>query len=226
MQLEKKKSKAKIVLSAHGFNSVGQSEEMLGVEKQGIVMTSCLSAVRGIEGTPIRAGHVANVYYDRVLTGLGSGHHSHALYFYEKGRSYIEPTPDWWEPRFLFLKALLLDSESSTGRNRIEVLFNESIKGEECVSAAVPVIQTHCHPTKWIIRSFSCRASVACFGICGDAIFRTPPGTVIVVCGVESLPLSTLIFRSTIIFLPRPTAVGHTGAGAGAAFWPESLCGR
>ena len=47
---------------------------------------------------------------------------------------------------------------------------------------------------------FSCRASIACFGISFEATVSTFPGMVIVVSGFDSLFLNILIFRSVIIY--------------------------
>jgi tetratricopeptide (TPR) repeat protein len=133
------------------FN-VAKANLMLGIEKYDTVIKSCNAALSAIEGTPIRTGHVANVYYDLVLASLKSGNYKNAIDYYEKGKTFVELAPNWWEPRFLFLKAFLLDSEFSLEYDQIEEFFSESIKGDERVGAIVPASQTRFHLAKMLIR--------------------------------------------------------------------------
>ncbi len=133
------------------FNAA-KANMMLGIEEYEMVLKSCKNALEAIEGTPIRTGHVTNIHYDLVLANLKLGNHDHARQHYEKGKSLVELAPNWWGPRFLFLKGLLLGNEPSPGYELIEKLFRKSIEDDESVGAAVPAAQTRFYLAKMFFR--------------------------------------------------------------------------
>ena len=95
-----------------------------------------------IEGKSIRTGHVINVYYNLVIAEVASGDLEMAKMHYEKGRSLVELAPNWWGPRYDFLKGVILLNEASPDHGQIEACFEKSIFGDESVGAAVPAAQT------------------------------------------------------------------------------------
>jgi tetratricopeptide (TPR) repeat protein len=133
------------------FN-VARANVRIGIGDYKSAISSCQKALDAIEGKPIRTGHVANVYYDLVAAELRSGELEKAQQHYEKGRSLVELAPNWWEPRFDFLKALLLIKEASPNYEQIEACFQQSIQADEEVGAVVPAAQTRYYLAKILAR--------------------------------------------------------------------------
>jgi hypothetical protein len=109
--------------------------------------------LKAIEGTPIRTGHVTNVYYDLVLAELKSGDHEQAKQHYAKGVQLVELAPRWWQPRFDFLKGLLRQHENESDYNFIEKCYKKSIEGDAEVGAVVPAAQTRYYLAKLIAQA-------------------------------------------------------------------------
>lgn len=133
------------------FN-VAKANMMLGIGAYGKAKNSCAKALTAIEGTPIRTGHVTNVYYDMILAELKLGNHDQARRHYEKGEPLVELAPRWWGPRFLFLKGLLLGKETAPDFSEIEKYFLKSIHDDERVGAVVPAAQTQYYLAKMLYR--------------------------------------------------------------------------
>ena len=54
----------------------------------------------------------------------------------------VELAPNWWEPRFDFLKGLLAMAEPASDYNQVEEYFEKSISADEMAGAVVPAAQT------------------------------------------------------------------------------------
>jgi tetratricopeptide (TPR) repeat protein len=132
--------------------SLAKANMLLGIGEYGLVQTACKNALTSIEGTPIRTGHVANVYYDMVLAELKPGNQDRARQHYEKGKPLGELAPHWWGARFLFLKGMLLSSETAPDFMEIEECFQKSIHDVEIVGAVVPAAQTRYYLAKMLSR--------------------------------------------------------------------------
>jgi class 3 adenylate cyclase/tetratricopeptide (TPR) repeat protein len=144
------------------FNAA-KANVMIGTENYRQVSLSCHKALKAIEGKSIRTGHVVNVYYNLVIAEVESGDLEMAKTHYEKGRSLVELAPNWWEPRYNFLKGLILLSEASPDYARVEACFEESISGDESVGAAVPAAQTRYNLAKTLARKGEAERSFRMF---------------------------------------------------------------
>ena len=133
------------------FNAA-KANILLGLEEYDMVIGSCNNALSAIEGTPIRTGHVTNVYYDMILAYLNLGKQDQAIKHFDQGKSLVDLAPNWWGPRFLFIEALLLDNENQPEFDKIEKLYNKSAKDDESVGAVVPAAQTRFHLAKMLFR--------------------------------------------------------------------------
>jgi tetratricopeptide (TPR) repeat protein len=133
------------------FNAA-RANMMLGIEKYEMVIKSCKNALKAIEGTPIKTGHVTNIYYNLILAYLNLGNLESANKYYQSGKDLVDLAPFWWGPRFLFLKGLLLEKEASSEYDKIESLFNESIENDEKLGAIVPASQTRFYLAKMLFR--------------------------------------------------------------------------
>jgi tetratricopeptide (TPR) repeat protein len=133
------------------FNAA-KANVMSGMENYRQVLLSCHKALKAIEGKSIRTGHVINVYYNLVIAEVASGDLEMAKMHYEKGRSLVELAPNWWGPRYDFLKGVILLNEASPDDGQIEACFEKSISGDESVGAAVPAAQTRYYLAKTLAR--------------------------------------------------------------------------
>lgn len=133
------------------FN-VAKANMLMGIEEFDLALIPCEKALKAIEGTPIRTGHVTNVYYNMVLAEMKLGNHDQARQHYEKGKSLVELAPHWWGPRFLFLKGMLLGNDASPDPAMIEDAFQKSMEKDLLVGAVVPAAQTRFHLAKMLYR--------------------------------------------------------------------------
>jgi class 3 adenylate cyclase/tetratricopeptide (TPR) repeat protein len=133
------------------FNAA-KANILLGLEEYDMVIGTCNNALSAIEGTPIRTGHVTNVYYDMILAYLNLGNQDQAIKHFDQGRLLVDLAPNWWGPRFLFIEALLRDNKNQPEYEKIEELYNKSAKDDESVGAVVPAAQTRFHLAKMLFR--------------------------------------------------------------------------
>jgi class 3 adenylate cyclase/tetratricopeptide (TPR) repeat protein len=133
------------------FN-LAKANILLGMGDFGPVLSSGQKALKAIEGKPIRTGHVVNLYYDLVLAELESGDQESAKRHYEEGRPLVELAPNWWGPRFDFLRGLLLMAECSPDYTGAEECFQKSIQGDEEVGSVVPASQTRYYLARMLAR--------------------------------------------------------------------------
>jgi tetratricopeptide (TPR) repeat protein len=131
--------------------SVAKANVMLAMEDFGPALSTCRKALKATEGKGIRTGHVANLYYDLVLSEIKSGNHEEAFRHYKEGKSLVELAPNWWGPRFDLLQGLLLLSEASPDYKRAEECFQKSIQIDKEVGAVVPAA----HTRYYLARMFS-----------------------------------------------------------------------
>jgi tetratricopeptide (TPR) repeat protein len=132
--------------------SIAKANVLLKMMDFGSALSTCQKVLKAIEGKSIRTGHVVNLYYDLVLAELGSSEQDSAKQYYEEGRQLVYLAPHWWEPRFDFLKGLLLMAEASPDYTWAEECFQKSIQGDEEVGAVVPAAQTRYHLARTLAR--------------------------------------------------------------------------
>jgi len=134
------------------FN-VAKSNIMIGIENYKQVILSGKKALSAIAGKSIRTGHVANLYYNMVISSLKTGEFDKARGYFDEGRSLVELAPHWWTPRYIFLEGLILMITSNADYRKIISFFEASIKGDESVGAIVPAAQTKYYLSKILMRS-------------------------------------------------------------------------
>jgi len=134
------------------FN-VAKSNIMIGIENYKQVILSGQKALSAIAGKSIRTGHVANLYYNMVISSLKTGEFDKARGYFDEGRSLVELAPHWWTPRYIFLEGLILMITSNADYRKIISFFEASIKGDESVGAIVPAAQTKYYLSKILMRS-------------------------------------------------------------------------
>ncbi len=123
------------------FN-VAKSNIMMGLEYYDLARVSGQTALNAIEGKPIRTGHVANLYYNMVVAALNVGDLDLAREYHQAGESLVELAPNWWRPRYRFLEGLIAMHAAEPDHMKIEICFQDSIRGDEKVGAIVPAAQT------------------------------------------------------------------------------------
>ena len=136
--------------------SVAKANVMLAMGNFSAAITSCQNALRSIEGKSIRTGHVINLYYDLVLAELELGDLESAKHHYKEGQQLVNLSPNWWIPRFDFLRGLLLTMKPAPDYAQAEERFQKSIKVDEEVGAAVPAAQTR----YYLARMYACKGEV------------------------------------------------------------------
>jgi len=136
--------------------SVAKANVMLAMGNFSAAITSCQNALRSIEGKSIRTGHVINLYYDLVLAELELGDLESAKHHYKEGQQLVNLSPNWWIPRFDFLRGLLLTMKPAPDYAQAEERFQKSIKVDEEVGAAVPAAQTR----YYLARMCACNGEV------------------------------------------------------------------
>ena len=87
-----------------------------------------------------------------ILAYLNLGNQDQAIKHFDQGKSLVDLAPNWWGPRFLFIKALLIDNENQHDYDKIEELYNRSAQDDESVGAFVPAAQTRFHLAKMLFR--------------------------------------------------------------------------
>jgi len=132
--------------------SVAKSNVMLAMEDFSAALSSSQKALKAIEGKSIRTGHVINLHYNLVRAGLESGDLELAKRHYEEGRQLVELSPNWWKPRFDFLRGLLMLEEASPDFTQAEESFQNSIQVDEEIGAVVPAAQTRYYLARMLAR--------------------------------------------------------------------------